>query len=153
PFDIAEAYYADCLKGGTVCDLTSNNVPNILEKYSAAASAAKAADTRVRVARMGLSSGVLDDNTHVSLDLRNTNTTRLTTRFGKPVTSVGGFLNLAGTRITELPNGLTVGGDCDLHDSRIAALPERFTVGGDLNLRGTSITELPDSLKVGGKIL
>ena len=53
----------------------------------------------------------------------------------------GGHLDLRGTQITALPEGLTVGGSLDLENcTQITALPEGLTVGGYLDLRGTQIT-------------
>jgi predicted nucleic acid binding AN1-type Zn finger protein len=63
---------------------------------------------------------------------------------------VGGYLDLSGTNITELPDNLTVGGSLDLRGTNITELPDNLTVGGSLDLRGTNITELPDNLTVGG---
>ena len=62
----------------------------------------------------------------------------------------GGSLDLSGTQITALPEGLTVGGSLDLSGTQITALPEGLTVGGSLDLRGTQITALPEGLTVGG---
>ena len=59
-----------------------------------------------------------------------------------------GYLDLRGTGITSLPDGLTVGGWLDLSGTGITSLPEGLTVGGYLDLRGTGITSLPDGLKV-----
>ena len=56
----------------------------------------------------------------------------------------GGDLNLRGTQITSLPEGLTVGGSLYLSHTPITALPEGLTVGGWLYLRGTPITALPE---------
>ena len=68
---------------------------------------------------------------------------------GKPYYS--GFLDLRGTSITSLPDGLTVGGSLDLRGTGITSLPDGLTVGGSLDLEGcTSITSLPDGLTVGG---
>ena len=53
----------------------------------------------------------------------------------------GGRLDLSGTPITALPEGLTVGGWLDLSGTQITALPEGLTVGGSLYLRGTPITD------------
>jgi hypothetical protein len=36
--------------------------------------------------------------------------------------------------------------------TKITALPDRLSVGGGLDLRDTDITALPEGLKVGGKI-
>ena len=52
----------------------------------------------------------------------------------------GGWLDLSGTQITALPEGLTVGGSLDLRGTQITALPEGLTVGGLLYLSGTQIT-------------
>ena len=52
----------------------------------------------------------------------------------------GGYLDLRGTQITQLPEGLTVGGYLDLRGTQITQLPEGLTVGGSLDLRGTQIT-------------
>ena len=59
-------------------------------------------------------------------------------------------LDLRGTGITALPEGLTVGGSLDLRGTGITALPEGLTVGGYLDLEGTGITALPEGLTVGG---
>ena len=61
-----------------------------------------------------------------------------------------GSLDLSGTQITSLPDGLTVGGSLYLIGSSITSLPDNLTVGGYLNLIGTKITSLPDNLTVGG---
>ena len=61
-----------------------------------------------------------------------------------------GDLDLEGTNITSLPDGLTVGGYLDLRGTNITSLPDGLTVGGNLNLYGTNITSLPDGLTVGG---
>ena len=51
-----------------------------------------------------------------------------------------GNLYLSGTKITALPDNLTVGGGLDLRDTEITALPDNLTVGGWLDLRDTGIT-------------
>ena len=51
-----------------------------------------------------------------------------------------GRLDLSGTKITALPDNLTVGGGLDLRDTGITALPDNLTVGGGLYLSGTKIT-------------
>ena len=43
---------------------------------------------------------------------------------------MGGSLDLSGTQITALPDGLTVGGSLDLSGTQITALPDGLTVGG-----------------------
>ena len=72
-------------------------------------------------------------------------------RFGKNG-HCGGSLDLRGTGITTLPDGLTVGGYLDLRGTGITTLPDGLTVGAYLDLRGTGITTLPDGLTVGGEI-
>ena len=57
-----------------------------------------------------------------------------------------------GTKITALPDRLSVGGYLDLRLTKITALPDGLSVGGGLDLRDTDITALPEGLKVGGKI-
>jgi len=64
--------------------------------------------------------------------------------------TVGGNLNLSHTKITSLPDGLTVGGWLDLSYTDITSLPDNLTVGGGLDLSHTKITSLPDGLTVGG---
>ena len=60
-----------------------------------------------------------------------------------------GSLDLNGTNVTSLPEGLTVNGWLDLSDTGVAELPEGLTVGTWLRLSGTGITELPKGLSVG----
>ncbi len=79
------------------------------------------------------------------LDLRGTGITELPEGL-----NVGGYLDLSSTGITELPEGLNVGGYLDLRGMSITELPKDLNVGGGLDLRGTSITELPECLNVGG---
>ena len=57
---------------------------------------------------------------------------------------VNGFLDLEGTQITELPEGLNVGGSLYLRGTQITELPEGLNVGDFLDLEGTQITELPE---------
>ncbi|ELM3737118.1 hypothetical protein RYR42_002615, partial [Edwardsiella piscicida] len=45
---------------------------------------------------------------------------------------------------------ITVGGSLDLEGTGITALPDGLSVGGSLDLEGTGITALPDGLSVGG---
>jgi Leucine-rich repeat (LRR) protein len=79
------------------------------------------------------------------LDLRGTQITQLPEGL-----HVGGGLYLSGTQITQLPDNLTVGGWLDLSGTQITQLPEGLTVGGWLDLSGTQITQLPEGLHVGG---
>ena len=81
------------------------------------------------------------------MDLSNTKITALPDNL-----TVGGSLDLSGTKITALPDNLTVGGWLDLSNTKITALPDNLTVGGSLDLRGTKITALPDNLTVGGNL-
>ena len=43
--------------------------------------------------------------------------------------------------------------DLDLSETRITTLPENLSVKGDLDLSETGITTLPQKLSVGGKII
>jgi hypothetical protein len=62
-----------------------------------------------------------------------------------------GNLDLSGYPITNLPDNLTkVGRDLDLENTKITSLPEDLTVGGSLYLRNTKITSLPKNLVVNG---
>ena len=62
---------------------------------------------------------------------------------------IKGGLDLSGTQIKELPQGLKVGGSLDLYGTQIKELPQGLKVGGYLNLSGTQIKELPQGLTVG----
>jgi hypothetical protein len=78
---------------------------------------------------------------------------------GTPVTSlpqgldVSGDLWLTDTLITSLPQGLKVGGNILLRDTPITSIPQGLKVGGDLALSGTPITSLPQGLEVGGALV
>lgn len=52
------------------------------------------------------------------------------------------------TEITELPEELTVGGCLNIRGTKIKELPERLVVGGYLDISGTKIKELPEELTV-----
>ena len=67
-------------------------------------------------------------------------------------TTVQGDLDLSGTKVTSLPEGLKVGGHLYLEGTKIKSLPEGLKVGGDLVLSGTEIKSLPDGLEVGGHL-
>ena len=82
-----------------------------------------------------------------SLYLRGTKITSLPDNL-----TVGGWLDLSGTQITSLPDNLTVGGSLYLSGTQITCLPDNLTVGGWLDLSGTQITSLPDNLTVGGSL-
>jgi hypothetical protein len=64
--------------------------------------------------------------------------------------SVGGYLDLEGTGITQLPDNLSVGGSLYLRGTGITQLPDNLSVGGYLDLRGTGITQLPEGLTCDG---
>jgi hypothetical protein len=83
----------------------------------------------------------------LSLDLSGTGVTALPDGL-----TVGGSLDLSGTGVTALPDGLTVGGYLDLSGTGVTALPDGLTVGGSLDLSGTGVTALPDGLTVGGSL-
>ena len=70
----------------------------------------------------------------------------------KMMDSAEGSLDLSGTQITSLPQGLTVAGDLYLSGTPITTLPQGLTLAGDLDLRGTRITSLPKGLTVGGSL-
>ena len=57
---------------------------------------------------------------------------------------IGGSLDLSGTQITSLPDGLTVGGYLDLRGTQITSLPDGLTVGGSLDLSGTQWSVMPE---------
>ena len=82
-----------------------------------------------------------------NLNLSNTKITSLPDNL-----TVGGWLYLSNTKITSLPDNLTVGGWLDLRGTKITSLPDNLTVGGGLDLRGTKITSLPDNLTIGGSL-
>ena len=90
---------------------------------------------------------MMGQNNNGNLDLSNTKITALPDNL-----TVGGNLYLSGTGITALPDNLTVGGWLDLSGTGITALPDNLTVGGNLYLSDTKITALPDNLTVGGNL-
>lgn len=61
-------------------------------------------------------------------------------------------IDLRGTEITNLPEGLTIGGYIDLEGTKITSLPEGLIVGGSIYAEDTEITNLPEGLTVGGSI-
>ena len=62
-----------------------------------------------------------------------------TINLGKQEYNGEGNLDLRGTQITSLPEGLKVGGHLYLRDTQITSLPEGLKVGGNLYLEGTPI--------------
>ena len=81
------------------------------------------------------------------IDLRGTKITNLPEGL-----TIGGYLDLGGTKITSLPKGLTVGSFLNLVDTKITSLPEGLIVGGSLDIRYTEIENLPKGLTVGGSL-
>ena len=63
-----------------------------------------------------------------------------------------GNFHLSNTKITSLPDNLSVGGSLGLENTQITSLPDNLSVGGFLNLENTQITFIPDNLSVGGRI-
>jgi hypothetical protein len=61
---------------------------------------------------------------------------------------VQGPIDLAGTSLKSLPNGLTIKGNLDVSNTKVSVLPQRLTVEGTLKIQGTRISELPDDLWV-----
>lgn len=68
---------------------------------------------------------------------------------------LGRNVDLKGTGITSLPDGVTFEYDLDLRGLPIHLLPEDMTVKGSLYLSGSRIPvgSYPESLKVGGQIV
>ena len=102
---------------------------------------------------LGISSGryTINDKLNIKfskdLYLNNTKITSLPDNL-----SVGGYLDLSNTKITSLPDNLSVGKYLDLNNTKITSLPDNLSVGGYLDLSNTKITNLPDNLSVGGDI-
>jgi hypothetical protein len=65
---------------------------------------------------------------------------------------VRGGLDLSGSAIESLPEGLKIEGHLDLTGTYITSLPAGLQVGSYINLANTSITSLPEGLKVGGTL-
>jgi hypothetical protein len=65
-----------------------------------------------------------------------------------------GSLNLEGSDIITLPDGLQVGGSLILRDcTKLKSLPDGLVVGGSLYLEGCrGLTSLPNRLQVGGTL-
>ena len=77
------------------------------------------------------------------LNLENTKITKLPNNL-----TVNGYLNLTNTNITELPDNLNVHGSLYLENTNITELPDNLTVKGSLDLENTNITKLPDNLNI-----
>jgi hypothetical protein len=67
--------------------------------------------------------------------------------------TVGGNLDLRGSKIVKLPDNLTVNGDLDLKFSEITELPENLTVNGFLSISLTNIQRIPESLVIKSHLL
>jgi len=63
-----------------------------------------------------------------------------------------GSLNLFDSKITWLPDNLTVHGNLDISFSNITSLPDNLIVNGNLYLYYTNIKYLPDNLTVNGDL-
>jgi hypothetical protein len=63
-----------------------------------------------------------------------------------------GRLDLCGSHVTCLPDGLVVSGTLDLDFTRMAHLPNELSVGFNLYLEDTLITQLPSDIKVGNSV-
>jgi hypothetical protein len=73
--------------------------------------------------------------------------------FSKEELEVDGDLDLYGSKIKSLPEGLKVGGHLSLfHSKNIESLPEGLQVGENLYLDHTTIDTLPKGLKVDGDL-
>lgn len=62
--------------------------------------------------------------------------------------TVTGPVDLANTKLTQIPSNLTVRGTLDLTNCPMAALPPGLRVEGTLKISGTQIKELPEDLHV-----
>lgn len=66
---------------------------------------------------------------------------------------IKGDLNLTGSEISDLPDGLNVGGSLILAQCKnIKALPNKMVIGKNLDLTETEIGKLPQDLKLAGKL-
>lgn len=72
--------------------------------------------------------------------------------FTKEDLNVKGDLDLNGSNILSLPDGLKVNGYLDLSNTWINSLPKGLEVASDLNLDYTMIDVLPKGLKVYGDL-
>jgi len=85
----------------------------------------------------------IKDGSEGNLSLTNTKITQLPDNL-----TVNGNLSLSNTPIIKLPNNLTVNGGLYLSDTPITKLSDTLKVSGDLYLNGTPITKLPDNLTI-----
>ena len=77
------------------------------------------------------------------LYLENTKITKLPDNL-----TVHGWLDLTNTKITELPDNLTIHGYLDLDNTNITKLPNNLIFNNSLYLANTKITKLPNNLTV-----
>lgn len=64
----------------------------------------------------------------------------------------GGYLNISGSNITYLPDGLSVGGDLCIDGTKITSLPKNMEIGENLDLVGTKVVSIPEGLKLKGDL-
>ena len=87
------------------------------------------------------------DENDGNLDLRGSNITKLPDGL-----VVNGSLNLAATPIAKLPNGLVVNDFLDISETQIAEIPDDLVIGETLYTYSTPITKLPDNLVIVGDL-
>ena len=66
--------------------------------------------------------------------------------------TAGGDIDISNSKITSLPDNLTVNGYLNCYNTQITSLPDNLTVNGTLNLGNTPIRSLPNNLTVGGTL-
>ena len=71
-------------------------------------------------------------------------------RKGYPLYTIGGDLNLYGSKIKSLGNLQSVGGNLDLYGTKIKSLGSLQSVGGNLKLYDSNIESLGNLQSVGG---
>jgi|APGre2960657373_1045057.scaffolds.fasta_scaffold53965_2 hypothetical protein len=64
--------------------------------------------------------------------------------------TAGGDIDISYSKITSLPDNLTVNGYLNCYGTQITSLPDNLTVNGNLNLGNTPIRSLPNNLTVRG---
>lgn len=64
-----------------------------------------------------------------------------------------GDLDLSGTTVTRLPDGLDVSGSLILRYTPISALPNRMSVAHDIDVAFSKVTSLPENLHVPGRLV
>lgn len=66
------------------------------------------------------------------------------------LTHVGGHLSLVNSKVTKLPENLTIGGSLLLDRSPITEIPESISIGHGLSIDKTLITKLPNNITESG---